>query len=562
MPDFEELRKKPFLLDDAALAWVRKTFGAMTLQEKAEQVFCCEVRASDAACVERVTGRHKIGAVMCLPGTADDTRRLIEKLQAASKIPMLAAGNLEEGADVVREGTNLANNLEIGAAGDAALAGKMGEITAAEAKSIGIRWAFAPVVDIGMNWRNPVIATRVFGSNPDFVAAAGQAFVRGLQAGGVAAALKHFPGDGVDERDQHFHPSVNSLSWEQWDETYGKVYQACIEAGALTVMVGHILQPAWAKKINPALSEEEILPASTSRELIGGLLRQHLGFGGLVATDSTTMTGFDQILPREKAIPTAIAAGCDLLLFTENMEEDIAFLRQGIDGGIVSKERLDDAVLHVLALKAALGLAAPEQPADAERHVCLPSAEGAAFEKQCAHRAVTLVKDRKHLLPVSPQKHRRVYLIAYAEGRGFGSTSEQVYALLKTKLEERGFQVICHGGGQPPLYGPHAAMKAQFDLILYAANLNSVSNNTVCRLNWGTSMGREAPNFLSEIPTVFVSFGNPYHLVDVPRMPTFINAYKFKESVVDAVLDKMTGREPFCGINPVDPFCGFPDTRL
>lgn len=563
--DYTMLKQNPFFLDDEAINWVKQTLSRMNLDEKIGQVFCAEIRAGDEKTFFEIVHKHKMGAVMCLPAPLNDMHSLISNIQKNSTIPFLIAGNLEEGADAIRGATNIANNLMIGATGDTSLARKMGAITAAEATAVGMNWAFAPVIDIGMNWRNPVIATRVFGTDPGFVAAAGAEFTRGMQSKGMAAAIKHFPGDGVDERDQHFSPTINSLSCEEWDNTYGEAYRSAIRAGALTAMVGHIMQPAWAKKINPSLEDRDQLPASTSKELLQGLLRNHLGFNGMITTDSTTMTGFDQLIPRQQAIPAALAAGCDMILFTKDMDEDISSLKVGIEQGIVTMERLDEAVLRVLAVKAALGLHHGKYQESMETaQMTFNRPEHKQTEQECADRSVTLVKNHDALLPISPEKQKRIYLVTYAEGRGFGNSTEGMAAALKEKLESEGFCVTCHCDHpqDAPIRGSHQYMKDHYDLILYASNLNSISNNTVCRLNWAPSMGKDAPDFIFEIPTMYISFGNPYHLVDVPRVKTFINAYKFKPAVIDAVVDKLLGRSEFIGKNPVDPFCGFWDTRL
>ena len=567
MEKTEFLRRNPYWLSKERISRVEELFSTMTVEEKLGQVFCSEIRAGDEKTLKEITETYHMGAVMCLPAPAAELKKLSRELQNRSRIPVLVGGNLEEGADAARGATNIANNLQIAATGNAYYAMRMGRVTAKEGTAAGFNWAFAPVIDIAMNWRNPVIATRAFGSDAGFVAEAGRNFVVGMQSGGMAAAIKHFPGDGVDERDQHFAPSVNSLSCEEWDRTFGNAYRECIDAGALTVMVGHILQPAWSKRINPGLTDDKILPGSTSPELLQGLLRGHLGFNGMISTDATTMSGFDQLLPRSEAIPAAISAGCDLLLFTKDTAEDHAYLKAGYEKGVVTGERLDDAVLHILGVKAALGLLdkVPEDRADTAEDpadmIGLP--EYKALAKSCADNAVTLVKDIDGLLPVSPEKHRRVYLVTFAEARGAGNTPESMADMLKDKLEARGFEVTAACmQAEPDLRGSHEALRAKYDLVIYAANMHSVSNKAVTRIDWGNSMGKDAPTFLQDIPTMLISFGNPYHLVDIPRVHTYINAYKFKDSVIDAVLDRITGLAGFAGRNPVDPFCGFWDTRL
>ena len=563
------LKQRPYYLSDEDIQWVRQTMDALSDDEKIGQLFCGEIRAGDEAMFHAVTKQYGLGAVMCLPDTMERLHHLIGDLQQNSAIPLLIAGNLEEGADVFREGNNIANNLEIAAAGDARYAEEMGRITALEGGAMGIRWAFAPVSDIGMNWRNPVIATRVFGSQPDFVAEASSRFTKAMQENGMAAAVKHFPGDGVDERDQHFSPTVNTLTAEEWRRTFGIVYRRNIEAGALTFMVGHILQPAMAKEIDPSLPDAELLPASTSRELLTGVLRGELGFNGMISTDATTMTGFDQLLEREKAIPTAIEAGCDMILFSKDLAEDIAYMKAGLQNGLLSRERLDMAVLRVLGAKAALSLHRQKETGSFQKPLpevktLVETSEARSIAEEIADHAVTLVKKQEGLLPLTPERYKRIYLVAYAEGRGFGCSAEDVYACIKEKLEAKGFSVTCHNAqnNSAPIRGGSEQLKAQFDLILYALNLTSVSNRTVCRLDWSPSMGKDAPDHIREVPTIAVSFGNPYHLVDLPRVKTYINAYKFKPAVVDTVLRKLMGESEWKGHAPADPFCGFWDTRL
>lgn len=553
------LEKPPFSLNSAQTQKVLELLEGMSLKEKTAQVFCVELRATETLSLPGA------GAVMLLPDSFDKLYDVNVRLRRETKIPPLVGGNLEEGADAIREGTNIGNLLEIGAAADAAEAGKLGQVTGYEAAAVGFNWAFAPVTDIAFSWRNPVIATRVFGCDPDFTADASAQYIISLQKEGVACAVKHFPGDGVDERDQHFHPSVNSLSVEEWEKSFGKVYRRCIEAGAKTFMVGHIMQPALTRLVNPEIADEDILPGSTSKELLQGILRERLGFNGLISTDSTNMSGFDQILPREKAIPTAIAAGCDMLLFTKDPEQDLAYLRHGVETGLLTEERLNEAVLRILGLKASLGLldGLPLLPKEKAR-ARIGQQYASETAEHLAEHAITLVKDRDGILPLSPEKTKRIYLVPFVEGRGFGSDRESFATYLKQQLEAEGFVVTVQpeAGTNTPLRLNGDALRTECDLILYAANLNSISNKTVTRLDWGSSMGKDAPCHIHEVPTLFLSFGNPYHLVDVPRVRTMVNAYKFNRPVVSKVIDKLMGRSPFVGKNPVDPFCGLWDARL
>lgn len=389
-----------------------------------------------------------------------------------------------------------------------------------------------------------------------------------IQKHGIAAAAKHFPGDGCDERDQHLVTTVNDKTVEEWETSYGEIYRGCIEAGVMTVMSGHILQPAWSRRLDPALRDEELLPASLSRELLSGLLRGKLGFNGLICTDATTMTGFTAAMPRKKAVPYSIEAGNDMFLFTRNEEEDVRFMREGYRAGILSERRLNEAVLRILGLKAALGL-----------HKGIPSfsaarAERAATEKkyadwayECADQAITLVKEEKGVLPLTPERYPRIlYFPLEAETAEFGySVKGGVCQEIRERLRREGFQVDTYFVDQANMEGhisPTTAVLDHYDLCLYCANYSTKRNQTTVRIEWMQPMGANCPVYIHEKPTVFISVENPYHLLDVPRVKTYINVYNSNSRAIDALFHKLTGKSAFKGKSPVDAFCGRWDTKL
>ena len=396
----------------------------------------------------------------------------------------------------------------------------------------------------------------------------------------VAVSIKHFPGDGVDERDQHILTSVNAQDCEAWMATDGKVYKTLIDKGAKTVMVGHIAQPAWTKRLNPdATRREALLPASLNKALLTGLLRGKLGFNGMISTDATPMVGFTAAMPRRQAIPTCIAAGADMILFNKSLDEDYNYLLDGIKSGILTEERLDEAVTRILATKASLHL--PEKQAAG---ILVPGPEALktvgcerfkAWADEVADRAVTLVHDRQKLLPVSPQKYPRVYLNVIQHS--IDPDDERVLRWKKL-FEDEGFEVTVRDRrvtivppdfsdpNLPPekqrmlyeLYRGVEEMKKNYDLYVYVVNMQNASNNTTLRLNWNVTfgMGDDAPWLVSEIPVMMISTANPYHLFDAPMLETYINAYSAAPQYTRAVMDKIMGRSEFKGVSPVDPYCG------
>ncbi len=160
----------------------------------------------------------------------------------------------------------------------------MADKAAEEAKAIGVNWTFAPITDVVYNWRNTIVNNRAFGNDPDEVIADSIAYMEGAHKHGLACCCKHFPGDGVEERDQHLVLGCNDLTVEEWEKSFGKVYRAVFEAGVESVMVGHICMPAWSKKLRPGMTDDDILPATLSPELLQDLLRDRLGFNGLART--------------------------------------------------------------------------------------------------------------------------------------------------------------------------------------------------------------------------------------------------------------------------------------
>lgn len=571
MPNYELLKKNPFHLNDDQINWVKSTLDSMMEEEKIGQLFCLIAYANDEKFIRILNDKYHIGGLMGRPMPLKDMCQLVETAQTSAKIPLFVAANFEAGGDgYLLEGTNIGPNLQIGATGDVDFAAKQAYVCAKEGVAAGANFAFAPVIDIDYNFRNPIMATRLFGSDPEFVKKAGVAYTTTAQKMGLAVSIKHFPGDGVDERDQHLVTSVNSLSCEEWDKTYGEAYKASIEAGALVVMIGHIMQPEYSRKLCPGIKDEDIMPATLAPELLNGLLRDKLGFNGMIITDASTMAGMCIPMERKKAVPYSIAAGNDMFLFTKNMEEDYKFMKQGVKDGIITPERLDEAIMRILATKAALRL-----PEKKENGTLVPNYEEAKqivgceehkkFEKECSDQAVTLIKNKEGILPLVVNLYKRVLLYPLDMGQSFfESAKNDVGSIMKNALEAEGFEVTIYQPmpGFEGMAAPCSDIIDNYDLLLYVANLSTKSNQTTVRIEWAQPMGANCPNFLTSVPTIFISFANPYHLLDVPRIKTFINAYRFKPANVEAVIDKLLGRSEFKGISPVDAFCGKWDTKL
>lgn len=561
-------KEKPFYLNDEDIEWVEQTLASMTLEEKIAQMFCVTDMITDPEALKAFVRKYPVGSFMYRSGDAAEVQNAQRAMQEASKIPLLLACNLESGGNgIAATGTFFGRQLEAAAARDPKHAYRLGMVCAKEGGATGCNWSFAPIVDIDYNWRNPITNVRTWGSDPDTVIRLSEAYMDGVKDSGetMAVTIKHFPGDGVDERDQHLLSSVNSLSAEDWENTYGRVYQTLIDKGAQTVMVGHILQPEMTRKMCPGIRDEEIFPASTNKYLITDLLREKMGFNGLVATDATPMVGFSGFLTRREAVAKSIMAGADMIMFCKNIDEDFAGVKEDIENGTISIIRVNEAIRRQLALKASLGLHKFKEGGTivpgADALSVIGCAEHIAWAKECADEAITLVKDNQNLLPLSPNRTKRVRLTVLGEGQGgsFGDGGS-ITMPLKEALEKEGFEVALYDYAtmeRGEIFTAGAAdMKAKFDLSIVAANVATGSNNTTRRLDWITLMAANEPWYTREIPTMFLSFCNPYHMIDVPFISTFVNCYSSNQFCVGAAVEKLMGRSEFKGVSPVDPWCG------
>ncbi len=567
MSHYPFLTQKPFSLNADAVAWVEKTLAGLSRRQKIGQLFCLIARAGDEAEIDSILAIMEPGGIMFRPMPMAQAVQYSALLKARMPLPMLIAANLEKGGNgIVEEGTLLGSPMAVAATDDEAFASRLGTLCGREGAAVGANWAFAPIIDIDTNYHNPITNTRTFGSVPDRVCRFGKAYVEALQKEGVAASIKHFPGDGSDERDQHLLSSVNSLTAEEWDATYGQVYRASIEAGALTVMVGHIFQPAWTRKLNPTIKDEDMMPGTLSPEIMQGLLRDHLGFNGLIVTDATTMAGMTIPMPRKDAVPRAIAAGADMFLFTRNMDEDFGYMVQGVEDGIITEDRLDEAVARILALKAALGLHLNKPTPTLEyAKAVVGCPEHIRWATECADKAITLVKEQKGILPLSPRKTPRVLYYPIESGQGVAYSAKQgVCDDFKAMLEAEGFAVTT--------FVPQSFLEGKvqtereyiesYDLSIYMLNMMTKSNQTTVRIEWQQPMGANCPHYSASIPTLAISVENPYHLLDIPRIKTYINTYNSADTTLAQLMDKLMGRSSFQGTSPVDAFCGKWDTRL
>lgn len=547
------LSAAPFNLDAAALDWVRATLAGMDQATKVRQLFVHICFGTGPDVVDRITALSPAGITKFFGPEAQAELDTLDALRRSAAIPYLVSADLEGSRMSPPFGTEVPNPLALAAVDDVQASGSIARIMATEARAAGVNWSFTPVIDINALFRSPIVATRGLGSDPDLIREHALAHIRGLQANGVAATVKHWPGEGHDDRDQHLVTTINPLSLEEWNATHGALYRAAIEAGVMSVMSAHIAFPAYVLAHDPDAGVEAYRPASTSHLLNQTLLRGELGFNGLIVSDATPMAGLGAWAHRDVALPEVVASGCDIILFSDEPEADIARIEAALADGRITAARLDEAMVRILGLKAALGLHRNgKSPADRSRLANPASAEVA---RKITARAPTLVKDVQGLLPLSPDRHHRVLL--YSTGIVTPLHGDGMPMIFPDLLRAEGFEVTLYDPATRP--DPR-----QFDLVLYVMAEETLLTRGRIFLDWNRLTGGMFGAMVRpwhEVPTALISFGYPYYLYDAPRLPCVVNAYATMDSMQRATLDCLLGRAPFQGKNPVDPFCGLPDAR-
>ena len=589
-----DMKARPFFLTDEDCKWVEDTIAGMTLDEKIGQLFFNMGDSRDEQYLKMTVDKYHIGGIRYNPGKADEIYEQNRILQENSKIPLIIACNTENGGNgACVDGTPIGCQTKIGATKDVKYAHDLGYMANKEAAAIGCNLSFAPVSDIFLNWENPVIGLRTYGNDTGQVAAMAKAYLEGAHENpGFACAAKHFPGDGLDFRDQHVANSVNSYSCEEWDATFGKVYETLIDAGLEAIMAGHIMQPAYTRHFNPGIADDDIMPATLSPELITGLLRGKLGFNGMVLTDASHMVGLTCRMKRKDLMPAAIAAGVDMFLFFNDMDEDFQAMKDGYLDGRISEERLSDALHRILALKAHMGLHKKAKteimPPREQVHQIVGCAEHKAAQKEISDKAITLVKYKDaDVLPMVPERYKRI-MIVYVKGLeapGLGALFNQNAVSPADKLRDRliakGFDAFVYESPiQKIMQQIQRGEKA--DLNIYFAGKSAIKDfvgaqdliitlvdiaggfQPVARPAFGmTKGGGEIPWYVHELPVIVVGTQQPFVLADIPQARTYINTYDSLDSTLDALVEKlMSGAEAFTGQDPVDAFCGVWDTRL
>lgn len=583
-----DLKAKPYCLSDEDIAWVQNTIKGMTDEEKVGQLFFQLTAGIDEEYLKNLMEKYHLGGCRYNNMPAMAVKMQNATLQKYAKIPLFIACNTETGGNgCCSDGTYIGSGIKIGATGKLEHAKALGKYSNEEAASIGCNMAFAPVCDIHYNWENTEVVSRAFGNDHVRVAEMSRAYMEGAHEAGVACAAKHFPGNGQDFRDAHIANNLNSFGEEKWMETYGHVYKTLIDAGLDAIMGGHIMMREYMREINPDVKDEELLPATLCPEIMTGLLRDKLGFNGMVVTDASHMVAMTDRMTRKEMLPAAINAGCDMFLFFNDPDEDFATMLDAYQSGKISEERMTEALSRILGLKAHMGLHKGVS-IDMTAPVVLGKDEAKEAEAEISRDSVTLVKYKDaDVLPLTPEKYKRI-MIVYVKGAagpmdalvqmamGGAGAKKNPAEDLRDRLIEKGFDAFIYESPLDQIKKQIAAGEKP-NLNIYFAGKNAIADFvsgqdlviTLCdvmngRPAFGLSKGGgEIPWYVFELPVVAISVNAPTMLADIPQVRTYINAYDSKPSTMDALVDNLiAGPDAFKGSDPIDSFCGLWDAKI
>ncbi|WP_020131756.1 glycoside hydrolase family 3 protein [Streptomyces sp. 303MFCol5.2] len=510
----------------------------MTLEEKVGQVFVSRVYGHSAAAPDQadidanlgelgvrtaaeLLARYRLGGIIYFAWAHNtrDPRQIADlsdgiqraSLQQPRGLPVLISTDQEHGAvcRVGRPASLFPGAMAIGAGGSRADARALGRLAGRELRAMGIRQNCSPVADVNVNPANPVIGVRSFGADPAAVAALVAAEAEGYRAAGVAATAKHFPGHGDTAVDSHTGFPVITHSREEWETLDAVPFRAAIAAGVDSVMTAHILVPAL---------DASGAPATLSRPIVTGILREKLGYDGVVVTDALDMAGVRTKYGDDRVPVLALKAGVDQLLNPPDLDVAWNAVLKAVQDGELPERRLDVSVLRILRLKARLGLF--DEPyvsaADVGRTVGTP--EHLAAADRIAERTTTLLVNEGPLLPLSPRTHPRLLVVGADPASPTGTTGPPT-GVLAAALTALGFRATALATGTAPsaetIAGAVTAAGGADAVVVATYNVTAGdAQRTLVRQLAAT--GR---------PVVAVAVRNPYDVAQLPFVQACLAAY-------------------------------------
>jgi beta-N-acetylhexosaminidase len=527
------------------ITWVENTLSSMPLYEKCAQVFMPAVfaRNLDTSSSEfkntlDLVSAHGIGGIVISSGRAEETATMINELQKNAKIPLLISADFENGVGMRIIGTNIfPHNMAIGATNNPDYAFQIGKAIANEASMLGVNINFAPVADINNNSENPVINLRSFSENKDAVYEFCSEFIRGSMDGGVIATAKHFPGHGNTKIDSHKDLPVISGSQEYLLDNELSPFTRLIKDGVQAIMIGHLSVPAF--------ESANKLPSSLSYNIVSKLLKERLGFKGLIITDALDMKAVTNYFDDAKSVVKAFKAGNDILLMPPNIKLGIKALLDAVKSGEITEKRLNESVKKILAAKRWLKLYQQKREISKNLDEEIQDKQHANLAKVIAEKSVTIVKMDPSSYPLNLKSLAKVFIVNITNQKNLDKAIFNQIAKEKITLLD---SVALTSESRNSEYRSALNTSRNCDLIILAGYFSLRTNGNV--------MPDNQIEFIKKIlqinkKVIFISFENPYVLSIFPEIQNYICTYSDAPVSQQAALDLLLSSIKPSGVLPV-----------
>lgn len=516
-------------------------FEKMTLREKVLQTFVtCSYFIRREKSIEDFFRKYPVGGVYFSKGEVQDLAKemedgtitdstFIDKCRAASDLPLLVCA---DGANIGNDGLKGVNPMALAATADFALAYEVGKAYGMQMNYNKIDWILGPCIDMAFCHVADLVS-HVATDDAALNAGMYSAWVKGIQDQGVMATVKHFPGLGTHHVNFHYGPGQNIMDMETWMQTYGRSYLACFEQDCMSVMTSHLTLRAWSEK-----GDNGRYPIATySSDLTVGLLKEKLGFRGAVVTDALMMGGMGAGNQAEEAAQ-AFASGADLLLWPPMETCDI--IVQKLENGEIPMSRLEDALSRIAYVRSFLKYEGKER-----KYGAVDSAYVDATFRKATQKGVTLVANEEGILPLSPERHKKILVVGCAENEDKMKQLLPIVDALRARGFDADFQEYLLLAWQDQVN----ALQDGYDLVMVVYNCPlTVSIHPNCAsTSWSSHL-------LDKKKSMFLNFSSPHFADDYfPEARTFVNVHSSALSLgMNAALACLFGEAPFEGKSPVE----------
>ncbi|MCQ2379666.1 MAG: glycoside hydrolase family 3 protein [Victivallaceae bacterium] len=515
---------------------IEAMLNGMSLREKIGQMAQYSIgkidRSSDDS-IRTFIGKYPVGSIFSGADVAnrwggDDAEDKVAKINRFSRIPLAVSGDLESGTKALQ----LPEPLALAAVHDPQTAYEYGRWIGIAGRAAGYSWSFSPESDIAFNWMSPINNHRGMGDDPELIAELAANIVRGMQQCGISACCKHFPGDGTDFRDQHIGYSANRMSRSRWFDTYGRVYRRTIAEGLHSIMVGHIALPFQ----DP--SGTCPLPGTLSKKIVTDLLRDELGFDGVIVSDALVMGGYSRVQPYEWRMVESIKAGIDVMLWPGFDFIDI--VERAVEQGEITEKRIDESVRRILGMKFKEGVLGEPVPVPESS-----LADGEKFAVEVAERGTALVRNLDGVLPFkSPRRMLAWFAVEKPDD------VEKDYSTLISGLRSRCDELVVKSNGNCLELLAMEDAGERFDAVVFFFDVK-IKITEPCRPHGSQAECIWTLANTAKHRPVVVGLNSPYLLMENPTFRTLVNAHSGGKAVMETLPKLLFGEVPFSAKSPV-----------